>query len=122
MLHDLAGYIPEQPSSSRSLGVLRTWGYLVVVSSPCARPTTRLAGPTQSRYDEAGHEWLAGAHPKAWRLRPVGRLVPVAAHQPEPKTPPTVQTLRPVRGGQTYRVISPAARGLVRPALAEALE
>jgi hypothetical protein len=27
-----------------------------------------------------------------------------------------------VRGGQTYRVISPAARGLVRPALAEALE
>jgi hypothetical protein len=122
MLHDLAGYIPEQPSSPPSRGMLRASAYLVVVSSPFAKPPMRLAVPMQSRYDEADHEWLARAHPQAWQLRPVGQLVPVAAHQPEPKTPRTVQTLRPLRGGQTYRITSPAARGLVRPALAGALE
>jgi len=120
--HDLAGYIVEQPASPLPRSQLRAWGYLVVVSSPFPKPTRRLAVPMQSQYDAADHAWLARAQSKTWRLRPVGRLIPVAARHPEPKIPPTVQSLRPVRGGQTYRITSPAARGLVRPALAEALE
>jgi len=122
MPHELAGYIVEQPASPLPRGQFRASAYLVVVVGPGAQPMTRLAVPMQSRYDAADHEWLARARPKAWRLRPVGRLVPVAARHPEPKTPPTVQTLRPVRGGQTYRITSPAACGVVRPELAEALE
>jgi hypothetical protein len=124
MQHDLAGYLLEPPSSSLWRGMFRAWGYLVVVSSPLAKLPMRLAVPMQSRYDavDVDHAWLARAHPTAWRPRPGGRLVPAVARHPEPKTPPTVQILRPVRGGQTYRITSPAAYGLVRPTLAEALE
>jgi hypothetical protein len=122
MRHDLAGYLLEQPSSPLSPGLLKAWGYLVVVSNPGAKPTTRLAVPTRSGYDEADDAWLHRAHSTVMRLRPVGQLVPVSASQPTPKTRPTVQTLRPVHSGQTYRITSPAVRGLIRPALAEALE
>jgi hypothetical protein len=38
-----------------------------------------------------------------------------------PEAPSPVRTLRPVQSGQSYRITSPPARGLVTPDLAEAL-
>ena len=49
------------------------------------------------------------------RLRPVGRLVAIAGPRP-------TATLRPVRSGEAFRIISPPQHGLVRPELAEAIE
>src|SRR5215472_4065830 len=49
------------------------------------------------------------------RLRPVGRLVAIAH-------PRAMATLRPVRSGEAFRIVSPPHRGLVRPDLAETIE
>jgi hypothetical protein len=113
MLQDLAGYILEQPAASQS-GTVRAWGYLVVMTSVLGEPQVGAAVPVQPS--------LNGAHRNTLQLRPVGRLVPMAAPQPEPKPPPTARYLRPVLSGQAYRIASQPARGLVTPELAEALE
>ena len=113
MLQDLAGYILEQPSAPQP-GTVRAWGYLVFVTGSLGEPQTRVALPMQPSFN--------GVHPKPSQLRPVGRLVPMAAPQPEPEAPPTVHSLRPVLSGQAYRITSPPVRGLVTPELAEALE
>jgi hypothetical protein len=49
------------------------------------------------------------------RLRPVGRLVAIAS-------PRATTTLRPVRSGVAFRIVSPPQHGLVRPELAAAVE
>jgi hypothetical protein len=49
------------------------------------------------------------------RLRPVGRLVAIAH-------PQAMATLRPVRSGEAFRIVSPPQHGLVRPELAVAIE
>jgi hypothetical protein len=49
------------------------------------------------------------------RLRPVGRLVAIAH-------PRAIATLRAVRSGEAFRIISPPQHGLVSPELAEAIE
>jgi hypothetical protein len=113
MLQDLAGYILEQPSAPQP-GTIRAWGYLVVMTSALGEPQVGTAVPVQPS--------LNGAHRKTLQLQPVGRLMPMAAPQPEPEASPTVRSLRPVLSGQAYRVASPPARGLVTPELAEALE
>lgn len=125
MLQNLAGYILEPPFAPATPGMVRAWGYVVVMTDTLGGPEVGLAAPMQPSFD--------GAHHKPLQLRPVGRLVPVEAPppelevpvpapQPEPEAPPTVRTLRPVRSGQAYRITSPPARGLVRPELADALE
>jgi len=113
MLQDLAGYILEQPSAPQP-GTVRAWGYLVVMTSVLGEPQVGTAVPVQPS--------LNGAHRKTLQLQPVGRLVPMAAPQPEPEAPPTIRSLRPVQRGQAYRIATPPARGLVTPELAEALE
>lgn len=49
------------------------------------------------------------------RLRPVARLVAI----PRPRA---TATLRPVRSGEAFRIVSPPGHGLVRPELAEPVE
>lgn len=112
MLQELAGYILEQPSAPLLPGTVRAWGYLVVVTGPLGELEARMAMPMQPSFN--------GVHPKPLQLRPVGRLVPVGA--PQPEAPSAVSSLRPVQSGQAYRIASPLARGLVTPELAEALE
>jgi len=113
MLQDLAGYVLEQPSAFQP-STVRAWGYLVFVTGPLGEPQVGTAVPMQPS--------INGAHRKTLQLRPVGRLVPMAAPQPEPKPLPTARYLRPVLSGQAYRIASPPARGLVTLELAEALE
>jgi hypothetical protein len=131
MLQDLAGYILEQPSAPQP-DTVRAWGYLVVMTSALGEPQVGTAVPVQPS--------LNGAHRKTLQLRPVGRLVPLAAPPnrllEKPLTPlerraegGAVQqqpanaiALRPVQSRQNYRITSPPARGLIRPELTEALE
>ena len=114
MLQELAGYVLEKPSVPLPPGMIRAWGYLVVMTGAIGKSEMGMGLPMQRSFDEAHYEPL--------ELRPIGRLVPLAAPQPEPNAPPTVRSLRPVRSGQVYRISSPPLRGLVRPELAEALE
>ncbi len=113
MLQDLAGYVLEQPAAFQP-GTVRAWGYLVVTTSVLGEPQVGTAVPVQPS--------LNGAHRKTLQLRPVGRLMPMAPPQPEPKAPSTIRSLRPVQSGQAYRIASQPARGLVTPEVAEALE
>jgi hypothetical protein len=53
---------------------------------------------------------------------PSDRDATVATRKSEPRTPPTIHTLRAVRSGRAYTIASPPTHGLVRPELAEALE
>jgi hypothetical protein len=85
-------------------------------------PEVIMAEPMQPRFDRAHRNWLNRAYPTTLQLRPIGRLVPVAAPEPKPDGLPTTRSLRPVQSGQAYRITSPPARGLVTPELAEALE
>jgi hypothetical protein len=125
MHQDLAGYVLELPSAPQPPDTARVWSYVIVVARPLGEPDVGMAlpMPPSSR----------GAHPTPLHLRPVGRLVPMAAPQPtrettiappksEPRTPPTVHVLRPVRSGGAYSVPSQPTHRLVRPELAEALE
>ena len=49
-------------------------------------------------------------------------IAPMAAPKIGPVEPPIIRSLRPVRSGRAYRTPSAPIRGLVTPALAEALE
>ena len=57
----------------------------------------------------------AGCNQALTQLRPVGRLVAIAG-------PRATATLRPVRSGEAFRIVSPPGHGLVRPELAAAIE
>jgi hypothetical protein len=122
MPQDLAGYILEQPSISLPQGMVRAWGYLVVMTGTFGEPEVAMAEPVQPRFDRPQRKLLNRTYPTTLQLRPVGRLVPVAAPQAKPNGSPTTRTLRPVQSGQAYRITSLPARGLVTPELAEALE
>jgi hypothetical protein len=122
MPQDLAGYILEQPSMSFPHGMVRVWGYLVVMTGTFGEPEIAMAEPMQRRFDGAHRKWLNRAHPAMLQLRPVGRLIPLATSQPKPAGSPTARSLRPVQSGKAYRITSPPARGLVTPELGEALE
>ena len=142
MLRDLASYTLEQPSALLPTGKVIAWGYMVFVAGVFDEPEMGMTRPIQPRPN--------GARLKLLQLRPVGKLVPVAVRQTMLHAPPNrllkhslvppegkgrgeadtglqqqlanAITLRPVQSGQTYRIISPSARGLVRPELAKALE
>jgi hypothetical protein len=123
LFQNLAGYLLERQAVPLPRGKVRASGCLVLIERTLGEPDAGMVAPIQQPLDKAHHQTL--------QLRPIGRLIPVAGRQlelesmaqaPEPQATPTVHTLRLVRGGQAYRVTSPAARGLVRPELAEALE
>jgi hypothetical protein len=114
MLRHLAGYILEQPSTSPPPAKVSAWDFVVVLTDPLGEPKLDAGTSMQASF--------SGALAQPLQLRPVGRLVPVAAPQPKPEAPPAIRTLRPVQSGQTYRIPSRLARGLVTPDLAEALE
>ena len=124
MHHSLAGHILEQLPTPPP-GMVGAWNYLLVVTIPSGEPEVGMAMPKQPS--------SSGAHSQLLHLRPVGRLVRMAAPPSErdatvatpisePRTPPTVHTLRPVRSGPAYSITSPPRHGLVRPEVAEALE
>lgn len=112
MVRNLAGYVLERSAGLLPPGVVTVRGCVVVVAGPFGGPDVGMGVSMQPSYN--------GADPKPLQLRPIGRLVPVAAPQAEMQ--PTVRSLRPVQSGESYRITSPPARGLVRPELAEALE
>jgi hypothetical protein len=114
ILENMAGYILEQPSFAAPRGLVNAWGYLVIMTNLFDGPKMGMDIPVQQPFN--------GVHPKTLQLQPIGRLVPVAAGQSKPDAPTDVPSLRPVQGGQSYRITSPLARGLVTPELAQALE
>jgi hypothetical protein len=65
--------------------------------------------------DESHPLHLSSRNHQTTRLRPVGRLVAIAP-------PQATATLRPVRSGEAFRIISLPRDGLVRPHLAAAVE
>lgn len=107
----LAQLRAETPSPR---GVVIAWGYVALMSSPSAEPYAHTVAPVHPR--------LNGTHRPILQLKPVGRLVPLPAPEAEAAPPPNVRPLRPVRSGEAYRIMSPPARGLVTPELAETLE
>jgi hypothetical protein len=120
----LASYILAQLPTSPP-GLIRVRGYLLVVARPLGEPAVDMPLPLPPS--------SGGAHSQLLPLRPVGRLVRMAAPlserdataatpRPELRTPPSVHTLRPVRSGAAYAITSAPRHGLVRPELAEALE
>ena len=122
---DLAGYVLELPSAPQPPGVARVWSYVIVVTHPLGDPEVGMAVPMPPS--------SRGTHPTPLHLRPIGRLVPMAAPppareatiatpKPKPRTPPTTQVLRPVRRGAAYAIPSRPTHRLVRSELAEALE
>jgi hypothetical protein len=114
IIRALAGYILERPAILPTSGMVRTWGCLLVSSGIFGEPETDVATPIRPR--------LTMATRQIGQLQPIGRLVPVERFQPEQDALPSVRPLRPVSTGHVYRIISPEARGLVRPELAQALE
>ncbi len=109
------------------------WGYCVVATGSSTEPELNIDS-IQAQPNRAPYRMV--------RIRPVGRLAPLAAPPntllEKPLAPfggkgrgegdtarqqlANAITLRPVQSGQTYRITSPPVRGLVRPELAEALE
>ncbi|MCX7596932.1 MAG: hypothetical protein N2235_24950 [Fischerella sp.] len=114
MLQNLAGYILEQPSIPTPPPQIRAQIYVIFATNSLVESDVNGVFPAQPSLKEGDY--------KRFQIRPVGRLVPVAAPQPQLNASPTVRTLRPVRSGQAYRIMSPPVRGLVTPELAEALE
>jgi hypothetical protein len=141
ILQEVAGYVLEEATTCLPPESVMVWRYRVSIQKrdtlpslrsmgrivsldvhslvgrnnpPYGEPQLRMTDPVQRRFD--------GAHHKMVRLEPVGRLVPVAAAQPQLAMLPSVRSLRPVQSGQSYRISSPPGRGLVRPELANALE
>jgi hypothetical protein len=109
----LSGYILEPSAAPAPIRMVKVWGYVVVVTEALGEPE---AGTTASVFPVAG-----GGHPGPRPIRPPGQPLPIAA-TPAAVAPPAVRTLRPVRSGGAYRIVSSAVRGLVTPELAEALE
>jgi hypothetical protein len=122
ILEDLAGYIPEDPYFAPPQGMVKAWGYVLVVTSPPSRLETNMATAMRPQLNEDRYKPVNGTHPATLQLRPVGQVVPVVPSQPKLDSSPTVRTLRPVGNGNAYRITSPSARGVVTPELAEALE
>jgi hypothetical protein len=133
-LLNLAGYVLEQPVSLPPLGRVIAWGYFVVATGPSTEPELRIDVSVQPQPNGAPYRMV--------QLRPVGRLVRLAApsnrllknslapfggegrgeEDTAQQQLADAITLRPVQSGESYRITSPSARGLVRPELAEALE
>jgi hypothetical protein len=118
VLRGLAGYLLEPAA-----GIAGVWRCVVVVTGTLGDPATGVSAATTQLVTPQLVTALvpAGASPHALRLRPVAQLLPVRGG-PTPVAPPAVRTLRPVKSGRAYRITSPAARRLVTPELAEALE
>lgn len=108
----LTGYVVEPPAVMGSSPPALVCHYLVLLTGSFSEPEAPGALAAERSRD--------GADVRV-ALRPVGRLAPVtllAASEPGS----SVRALRPVPSGRAYRITSPPARGLVTPALAEALE
>jgi hypothetical protein len=123
MHHSLAVYILEQLPTPP--GMVRRRSYLRIVTSSMGELEGDMPMPLPPS--------SSGTHSQLLLLRPVGRLMRIAAPpaewdaiaatpRSEPRTSPTVHTLRPIRSGPAYAITSPPKHGLVRPELAEALE
>jgi hypothetical protein len=110
----LSGYVLERISARAPACVAMAWGYVIVGTGPSggARDVKTACRPTR----------MNGARGEVLQLKPVGRLVALAAPRVEPAAAPAARALRAVQGGQAYRIASPPARGLVTPELAAALE
>ena len=126
----LDGYIMNRSSMAHP-GRVRSWNFRMV--------EIRVLGQRSSN-GNAGTRRSNRTHPKILQLHPLGRLVPLPepARQQSDKglvpserkdegqmtqpQPADAVTLRPVQSGESYRITSPPARGLVRLQLAEALE
>jgi hypothetical protein len=110
----LAGYVLERSAAWAPSRATLVCHYVVLVT----------ANPGEPEAPRATAPWppLDGHHPRRVALRPVGRLVPLAALPSESTPASGGRALRPVRNGQFYRITSLPARGLVTPELAEALE
>ena len=87
-LHDLAGYILEQPYAFPGRELVSACGYLVLVTRGLGEPDARADVPVQPRSN--------GPHRKTLQLRPVGRLVPVRR---------SLMDSRNERGGPTYSTL-----------------
>jgi len=134
MLQGMSGYVLEQPVVIPPPGRVMAWGYFVVATGPSTEPERNIDVSIQPQPNRAPYRMI--------QIRPVGRLVPLAAPPnrllEQPLAPSAGKgrgerdttrqqladaiTLRPVQSGQTYRITSSPVRGLVRPELAEALE
>jgi hypothetical protein len=110
----LSGYVLERGSARSPGGTVVAWGYVMF--------GTRRVGGAESDDAALRHPRLDGPRREIVRLERLGRLVPLAAPRAEPAAAPAAGALRPVQGGQAYRIASPPARGLVTPEVAEALE
>jgi hypothetical protein len=113
-LQDLSGYVLEQTSARVPGGMAVAWSCTIVGGRLFGGARPDAATPRRRR--------MNGARGEVLQLKPIGRLVPLAAPRVEPAAAPAARALRPVQGGLAYRIASPPARGLVTPALAEALE
>ena len=113
-LVSLEGYVVERGAATTSQGMVSVWD--------CVRVMTGPVGGSRTTADLPVRQACNSLRPEGLHLQPVGRLVPVSATRVEPQVPTTVRTLRPLRSGQTYRIASSPARGVVTPELAEALE
>lgn len=128
----LDGYIIKQIYNAPR-GVVRFWGYRMVVTSVSGEPEV-VTTPSIRQLPHANH-------PRVLQLQPVGRFAHLTApsnklldkssvpskgkvRDEENTTQQLAEaiTLRPVQSGESYRITSPSARGLVRTKLAEALE
>ncbi len=112
MSADLAGYFLEESYAAPLRWGLKAWSCAVVLETKtmCEQHG---ALPRPQRF--------TGAQQRMLQLRPVGRMVPVAASR-APTLAGSLRNLRPVRSGKAYRITSTPARGLVTPELADALE
>jgi hypothetical protein len=104
----LDGYLLREPIAIAPQRVVAVWSCTLVIAKPLGELHMAMPLPNPQR--------SVGARRGCLQVRPVGHRLPVEAARA------TVKTLRPVRSGQAYRITSPAARGLVAPELAEALE
>lgn len=109
----LTGYIVAAPAAMTPSSATLVCHCVVLLTGSFSEPEA-LGAP-------AAEFSLDGAHVRRVALRPVGRLAPVTpltASEPDSG----VRALRPVQSGRAYRITSLPTRGLVTPALAEALE
>jgi hypothetical protein len=110
---DLSGYVLERAATRAPAGAVVAWSYVMFGTRRLggAQPETAPHPPRRSKPSRG-----------VLHLEPIGRLVPLAAPRVAPAAAPAPRALRPVQGGQAYRIASPPTCGLVTPELAEALE
>jgi hypothetical protein len=122
----LDGYIMNRSAIAPQRWV-RSWKFRMVEIHVSGQPSSNR---------NAGSRSPNSTHPRILQLQPIGRLVPLPARQQLHKRlvpsegndegqttqPQPAITLRPVQSGESYRITSPPARGLVRSELAQALE